>query len=90
MTDRPRAERLDANDPLASFRDRFAIDDPETIYLDGNSLGRLPIATRARLSELTDAWGSALVRRLARLDRPPRAGRRSSRVGRCSAPVPER
>ena len=50
MTDRARAERLDANDPLASFRDRFAIDDPETIYLDGNSLGRLPLATRGRLS----------------------------------------
>ena len=54
MTDRARAERLDAHDPLASFRDRFVIDDPETIYLDGNSLGRLPIATRERLSELTD------------------------------------
>ena len=62
MTDRARAERLDAHDPLASFRDRFAIDDPETIYLDGNSLGRLPLATRGRLSELTDSWGSALVR----------------------------
>ena len=61
MTDRARAERLDANDPLASFRDRFAIDDPETIYLDGNSLGRLPLATRERLSELTAQWGSELV-----------------------------
>jgi len=61
MTDRARAERLDASDPLASFRDRFAIDDPETIYLDGNSLGRLPVATRERLSELTAQWGSELV-----------------------------
>ena len=61
MTDRARAERLDANDPLASFRDRFVIDDPETIYLDGNSLGRLPVATRERLSELTAQWGSELV-----------------------------
>ena len=62
MTDRTHAERLDAEDPLAAFRARFVIDDPETIYLDGNSLGRLPVATGARLTELTDAWGSALVR----------------------------
>jgi kynureninase len=62
MIDRAHAERLDTEDPLASFRERFAIDDPETIYLDGNSLGRLPLATRARLTELTNGWGSELVR----------------------------
>ena len=62
MIDRAHAERLDADDPLAPLRERFAIEDPETIYLDGNSLGRLPLATRGRLNELTDAWGSALVR----------------------------
>ena len=48
MTERARAERLDADDPLARFRERFVIEDPETIYLDGNSLGRLPLATRER------------------------------------------
>jgi kynureninase len=62
VTDRADAERLDAADPLAPFRDRFVIDDPETIYLDGNSLGRLPLATRERLQELTAEWGSDLVR----------------------------
>ena len=61
MTDRADAERLDAQDPLAPFRDRFVFDDPETIYLDGNSLGRLPLATRERLREMTDQWGSELV-----------------------------
>jgi kynureninase len=61
MTDRAAAERLDAEDPLAPFRKRFVIDDPETIYLDGNSLGRLPVATRERLGELTAQWGSELV-----------------------------
>ena len=61
MTDRADAERLDAQDPLAPFRDRFVFDDPETIYLDGNSLGRLPLATRERLIEMTDRWGSELV-----------------------------
>jgi kynureninase len=61
MIDRAHAERLDAADPLASLRERFFIDDPDTIYLDGNSLGRLPLATRERLRELTDQWGSQLV-----------------------------
>ena len=61
MIDRAHAERLDAADPLAAFRDRFVIDDPATIYLDGNSLGRLPVATRERLARLVDQWGSELV-----------------------------
>ncbi len=61
MTERARAERLDADDRLASFRERFVIDDPATIYLDGNSLGRLPLATRARIGELVEQWGAQLV-----------------------------
>jgi kynureninase len=61
MTERARAERLDADDPLAGFRERFVIDDPETIYLDGNSLGRLPLATRTRIAGLVDQWGTELV-----------------------------
>ncbi len=56
------AERLDAEDPLASFRELFAIEDEGTIYLDGNSLGRPPAATRERMTELVDRWGSDLVR----------------------------
>ena len=62
MTERARAERLDADDPLAGFRERFVIEDPETIYLDGNSLGRLPLATRERTNALLDQWGTELVR----------------------------
>ena len=57
-----RAERLDAEDPLADFRERFVIDDPELIYLDGNSLGRLPRATRERTNALLDQWATELVR----------------------------
>ena len=36
------AADLDAQDPLAHFRQRFVISDPDLIYMDGNSLGRLP------------------------------------------------
>jgi kynureninase len=61
MTPRGEAERLDAEDPLARFRERFVLGDPDTIYLDGNSLGRLPIATRERLAKLVEQWGSELV-----------------------------
>ena len=45
---REQAAELDAADPLAGFRERFVITRPDLIYLDGNSLGRLPIATRER------------------------------------------
>jgi kynureninase len=61
VTDRDQAAALDAEDPLAGFRDRFEIADPELLYLDGNSLGRLPRATRERLEEETDAWATRLV-----------------------------
>src|SRR5215207_1534144 len=60
---RSRAEALDAADPLAPFRDRFVVADPELIYLDGNSLGRLPAATSERLRRaVEDEWGRGLIR----------------------------
>ena len=55
------AAALDAADPLAGFRERFEVTRPELIYLDGNSLGRLPVATRERLSGVLDDWGDRLV-----------------------------
>ncbi len=62
-TDRSYAEDLDAVDPLAGFRDRFVREDPALIYLDGNSLGPLPHATRERLAEVVgQEWGAGLVR----------------------------
>jgi kynureninase len=58
-----RAESADRADPLAGFRDRFVIDDEDLIYLDGNSLGRLPTATRDRLRQAVDVeWGAELIR----------------------------
>jgi kynureninase len=58
---REHALARDAADPLAPFRDRFVIEDPHRIYLDGNSLGRLPAATRDRLRDLVTEWGDRLV-----------------------------
>ena len=62
--DRTYAEQLDASDPLAKFRDKFAWpDDPSLIYLDGNSLGPLPLATQARIAEVVGTqWGHGQVR----------------------------
>ncbi|MGW1071756.1 kynureninase [Streptomyces sp. NPDC002537] len=56
------AEELDAADPLREFRREFVCDDPETVYLDGNSLGRLPAATADFLGRtVRDGWGGGLV-----------------------------
>ncbi len=56
------AEALDAADPLARYRDEFVIGD-ESIYLDGNSLGRLPKASAARVRQvLEDDWGNSLIK----------------------------
>ena len=60
-TGRTGAIALDAADPLAGFRERFVID--ETVYLDGNSLGRLPRATLERVrATLEHGWGERVVR----------------------------
>ena len=57
------AESLDSQDSLASFRARFVIADPELIYLDGNSLGRLTHASLSRVQHLIDQeWGRDLIR----------------------------
>jgi kynureninase len=61
---RDHAERLDAADPLASFRSRFVIEQGDGIvYLDGNSLGRLPRTTIERVGEeVVFRWGRRLIR----------------------------
>lgn len=57
------AGELDARDPLARFRERFVITDPELIYMDGNSLGRLPKATLSLSQDLIQRqWGERLIR----------------------------
>jgi len=60
--DRNYARQLDQQDPLAFYREQFVIDDPDTIYMDGNSLGRLPLAVVERTREVvTREWGKNLI-----------------------------
>lgn len=57
------AAKLDALDELAGYRSHFVIDEPQLIYVDGNSLGRLPKATPTHLHKLVEQqWGSRLIR----------------------------
>jgi kynureninase len=63
FTSRAHALQLDAADPLASFRERFVHADPDLIYLDGNSLGKLPKATAALAEDaVRRQWGDRLIR----------------------------
>jgi kynureninase len=56
-----RATELDASDRLARYRNEFVITD-DLVYLDGNSLGRLPKATIKRLRAVVEEeWASELV-----------------------------
>ena len=62
MTTLDDARRLDTADPLAGFRERFALPD-SVIYLDGNSLGALPKATSGRVEAVVQSeWGEDLIR----------------------------
>ena len=58
---RARAEQLDADDPVAAARERFVL--PEgLVYLDGNSLGALPAAVPAAVSDVVEQqWGQDLI-----------------------------
>lgn len=62
MFTRQDALALDATDPLASFRNRFVVTDPDVCYLDGNSLGRLPKSTVESINKfLIEGWGTKIV-----------------------------
>jgi len=51
---------MDGLDPLAECREWFALP-AGVIYMDGNSLGALPLATAARVAQVVEAWGQDLV-----------------------------
>ena len=70
------ARALDVADPLARYRDRFALPDG-VIYLDGNSLGVLPRSVPAALADAaTRQWGDRLIRSWNEgwIDAPARIG----------------
>ncbi len=56
------AALLDKQDPLSTYRNCFAIPDPDLIYLDGNSLGRQTFSSASRLQLLSEEWSCDLIR----------------------------
>jgi len=57
------ARSLDVADELAAYRARFFNAEPDLIYMDGNSLGKLPRQTIKRVEEIVkDEWGAQLIR----------------------------
>ncbi|MBI9046563.1 MAG: kynureninase [Anaerolineaceae bacterium] len=57
------AQELDRIDPLKEFSNRFVKHDPELIYLDGNSLGRLSKDSIPLVETvLHKEWGQGMVR----------------------------
>ena len=90
--DRSFARECDAADPLAGFHDRFVRDDPSLIYLDGNSLGMLPLAT-ARADQRggpATSWGRGLIRSWGHWMALPRQVGRPARPATCWARRPGR
>ncbi|MFC9888550.1 kynureninase [Streptomyces pilosus] len=56
-----KAEKLDGADELASKRDEFVLDD--VVYLDGNSLGALPVSVPGRVEDVVRRqWGELRIR----------------------------
>jgi kynureninase len=63
MPSRDEAVGLDGTDPLRGFHDRFVVAGEGLIYLDGNSLGRLPRDAPAVIAEVVSKqWGERLIR----------------------------
>ncbi|PKP91571.1 MAG: kynureninase [Alphaproteobacteria bacterium HGW-Alphaproteobacteria-14] len=75
-----RAREFDAADPLAAYRNLFAL--PEgVIYLDGNSLGALPKATPAAITRVVEReWGEGLIRSWNTADWFAMAGRIGGKI----------
>lgn len=57
------ASKLDREDVIKDFKMQFYRGDPDEIYLDGNSLGRLPLESQRMMEEiLQNQWGEGLIR----------------------------
>ena len=57
------ARQMDSSDPLRRFREEFVAEAGGPIYLDGNSLGRLPRKAVGLAEDLVQRqWGARLIR----------------------------
>ncbi len=57
------AQKLDESDELAMYREKFFTADNDLIYMDGNSLGKLPLQTIDRVEQIVkEEWGTQLIR----------------------------
>lgn len=57
-----KAIAFDKRDTLKSFNKKF-VNDPDLIYLDGNSLGKLPLKTIETTANIVEnQWGNRLIR----------------------------
>jgi len=57
------AKAKDLTDPLREYRNRFVHGDENLIYLDGNSLGRLPLGSKGLIDRVVnEQWGDKLIR----------------------------
>lgn len=77
------AQQLDAEDELVTFGKAFVFAEPDLIYLDGNSLGRLPCQTAMRVQTLVGSeWGRGLIRgwNAGWYDTPARVGEKIARL----------
>ncbi|MFA7288126.1 MAG: kynureninase [Melioribacteraceae bacterium] len=77
------AKRLDSKDKLKNFRNEFINSDPTIIYLDGNSLGRLPNRTVPFLDNvISKEWGNDLIGSWNRTwyDKPYRIGNKLAKI----------
>jgi kynureninase len=62
-TSREFASQLDSEDSLGSYREQFVVNEPDLIYLDGNSLGRMPKLVIERMKKtVEEEWGTDLIR----------------------------
>lgn len=77
------ARQLDEEDELAPFREAFVFAEPDLIYLDGNSLGRLPHrAVGAMRRVVEEEWARDLIRswNASWWDSPTRVGEKIAKL----------
>ena len=56
------ARKQDGLDPLSSIGDLFDLP-PDLVYLDGNSLGAMPVVVPEKIQEaVTEGWRTGLIR----------------------------